>query len=394
MEVLHRAKANGRTAVFSAVLTFLLPCFACSGPGGMIPMRETRSERLLKMLSFETRQEQSAIAQRNALYHEPQLERFIEQVLAALMPSEAGSGILPRVVLVRDTTLDAYSFPDGAIYVHTGLLARLENEAELALLLAHELVHITRQHALQVLMAEQEGAAATSAEHDASDSLSWFQDMSAVFGRGRPSDKVLALRQILEQEADCLGLDMLVKANYDPHEAFEIFEHLAENPGLKKNDERAGRMFKLLSSSALGVARRPTDRNAFGKRLRPLRVTQAEHEIQHSQWDAALGCARHLLRDDPGQARGHYLLGEIFRRRDEPGDEQKALTHYHQAIASDPFSREPHKALGLIYLKRGQARRAKTFFQNALDLAVPSRDDAYIRSYITQCDTLIEGGTP
>jgi hypothetical protein len=41
-----------------------------------------------------------------------------------------GKGILPGVFLVASNVVTAYSFPDGAMYIHTSLLARLENEAE------------------------------------------------------------------------------------------------------------------------------------------------------------------------------------------------------------------------------------------------------------------------
>jgi hypothetical protein len=41
-----------------------------------------------------------------------------------------------------------------------------------------------------------------------------------------------------------------------------------------------------------------------------------------------------------------------------------------------------------------QARRARDFFQSALDLAPLSRDNAYIRSYLTQCRIMIEGENP
>jgi predicted Zn-dependent protease len=360
----------------------------------MIPVKESRSEQLAQLLSFESRREQSAIARRSALYLQPRLEQFIEQVLAALMSSEAGKGMSPRVVLVHDTELDAYSFPDGGIYIHTGLLARLENAAELALLLAHELVHINRRHALQVLLFERKQADEPFAGRSLPDSLSWFQDPSSIQDRSGPSEALLNLRRSLEQEADALGLDMLVKANYDPNEALEIFEHLKNTRGTEENSERAGRMAERVPPATLDAPRQPTDRKCFAERLRPLLISQAELELQHGQWEAALGCARRLVRDDSADSSGHYLLGEIFRQRGEPGDEQRALTHYHLAIASDPFSRKTQKALGLIYLKQGQARRAQAFFRGVLDLSPQSPDNAYIHAYLTQCDILIEGGNP
>ena len=110
-------------AVSAAVMVLCLCWAGCSGPGAMVSSSGARGERLTQLLSFETRQEQSAIARRSTSYREPQLEQHLERMLTRLMPSEAPEGIVPRIVLISDPGLNAYSFPDGAIYIHTGLLS-------------------------------------------------------------------------------------------------------------------------------------------------------------------------------------------------------------------------------------------------------------------------------
>jgi tetratricopeptide (TPR) repeat protein len=379
MSIFHRAQTAECARAAFMVLIAITMFSSCTAPGALRFTEETRLERLTQLLSFETRREQAAIARQCDLYREPRIERFIEQLIAALMTGGPNQADRPKVILVRDTTLNAYSFPDGAIYIHTGLLARLEHESELALLLAHEIVHITRQHALPVAMLSQREADGSFAGRERSDSLSWFRDMAPAQGNAGSMDPVQDLRRRLEREADTAGLDMLIKAGYDPYEAFEIFEHLESGAGAEETDERAGRMSKMLSSAALDAAGRPSDPIAFSKRLHPLLVSQVEFEIQRGEWESALDCARRLLKEDPDNARGHYFLGERYRRRDEPGDEHRALDHCDRAIVSDPFFPEPRKAAGLLYLKQGQARAARAFFQSALDLSPQSNDNAYIR---------------
>src|SRR5512135_1464316 len=107
-------------AACAAVMAVCL-CLGCVGPEAMVPTSVVRLERLAQQLNLETRREHSAIAQRSLLYREPQLEQYLEQVLTALMPAKAPEGIVPRVLLLRELSLDAYSFPDGAIFIHTGL---------------------------------------------------------------------------------------------------------------------------------------------------------------------------------------------------------------------------------------------------------------------------------
>jgi tetratricopeptide (TPR) repeat protein len=394
MSIFHHAKATGCARAAFIVLIAITMCLGCTGPGALRLTEETRIERLTQLLSFEARREQAAIARQCVLYREPQLERLIEQIITTLMADGPTHAHMPRVVLVRDTTLNAYSFPDGTIYIHTGLLARLEHESELALLLAHEIIHITLQHAMQAAIWVKQEAEGPLAGRELSDSFSWFHGMGADSSDAESRLMLSSLRRKLEQEADCAGLDILIKSNYDPYEAIEIFEHLKAWTGAEETDERAERMLEKLSSATFDAAGRPSDPIAFSKRLHRLLVSQVELEIERGQWESALGYARRLLRDDPENARGHYLLGEWYRQRGEPGDEHRALGHYDRAIVSDPFFPGPRKAAGLLYLKLGQARPARVFFQSALDLSPQSSDNAYINSYLTQCSIMIEGENP
>jgi predicted Zn-dependent protease len=356
----------------------------------MVCSSGTRGERLTQLLSFETRREQSAIARRSTPYREPQLEQHLARMLARLIPAEAPEGIIPRVILIGDSDLNAYSFPDGAIYLHTGLLSHLENEAELALLLAHELAHVTCRHAFQVLEASQVETDVTDFDRALSDSLSWFYDMTAPKELADPPEGVSRLRRSLEQEADRVGLDMVIKANYDPYEALEIFGHLREGDGKGRGEDRAAALLQALAPIG-SVPVRLTDRRSFGKYLRQLLSEQARLELRQGHWDEALRCARRLVQDAPSHADGHFLLGEIFRQRDEAGDASQALAHYFRAIVSDPSLPGLHKAIGLIYFQQDQTRLAKGFFENALALAPHSHDNGYIRSYLTQCIAKIEG---
>jgi predicted Zn-dependent protease len=394
MGALHRARTITRPSAVCAAVMAVCLCMGCAGPGTTVASPEARVETLRQQLSLEARREQSAIVHRSLLYREPQLEQFLERVLASLMPAEVPEGIRPHVVLVRELSLDAYSFPDGAIYLHTGLIARLESEAELALLLAHELVHITRQHALRALVECLPESDTYFFNRVLSDSLSWFQDTAALPGMGKPSDELLGLRRSLEQEADRLGLDMVIQAGYDPYEATEIFDNLVEGGGDRPGKERAAAILQELSTAGVSSPSRSSDRGSFGKRLQALLLEQGWLELRHSRWDGALHCARRLVRDAPTNNRGHYLLGEILRRRDEPGDVPQALAHYLRAIALDPSFPEPHKAIGLVHLKQGHARLARSFFEKALDLAPHSRDNAYIRNYLSQCVVTPEGENP
>ena len=54
-----------------------------------------------------------------------------------------------RVRVVSDPGVNAFTFGGGLLYVHAGLIARMENEAQLAMVLAHEIAHVTEGHVVK-----------------------------------------------------------------------------------------------------------------------------------------------------------------------------------------------------------------------------------------------------
>ncbi|MGE5188953.1 MAG: M48 family metalloprotease, partial [Gemmatimonadota bacterium] len=83
------------------------------------------------------------------LLRDESIEGYLSGVAAKLAPPEAGGRIPFRVLVIRDHRLNAFAFANGAVYIHTGILAEMENEAQLAVLLAHEMSHATHRHAVR-----------------------------------------------------------------------------------------------------------------------------------------------------------------------------------------------------------------------------------------------------
>jgi predicted Zn-dependent protease len=81
------------------------------------------------------------------LYEDRDLEAYLGGVARKLLGNRLeGTQVTLRVKVVKDPFLNAFALPDGAIYFHSGLLARMENEAQMATVLGHELTHFTHRH--------------------------------------------------------------------------------------------------------------------------------------------------------------------------------------------------------------------------------------------------------
>src|SRR6185369_18100131 len=84
-------------------------------------------------------------------YEDPALESYLQGVVTRMTPKgmAANTAVHYRIRVVEDPTLNAFAYPHGSIYVHTGLLARVENEDQLATVLGHEMTHVERRHMLR-----------------------------------------------------------------------------------------------------------------------------------------------------------------------------------------------------------------------------------------------------
>ncbi|HOU31873.1 MAG TPA: M48 family metallopeptidase [Synergistaceae bacterium] len=128
------------------------------------------------------------------------------------------------ISLSGDRRPNAFALPGGIVYVTESMLDFVRSDAELAGVLAHELVHTDRKHGM-----------IQSARNSR---LSLLSLLVAVASRGEVAAMVLAnlvqvaimgnYSQDLEEEADRQGLDLLRKGEYDPAAMVTLLERLEE----------------------------------------------------------------------------------------------------------------------------------------------------------------------
>lgn len=118
---------------------------------------------------------------------------------------------------VNASYVNAYAFPGGSIAVTRGILANLDNEAQLAALLGHELGHINARHT-----AEQMSKGLLTAAV-AGGITAYAGSKNATYGKIAESMGMIGAGMLLasysrdnEREADALGMEYMVKAGYSP----------------------------------------------------------------------------------------------------------------------------------------------------------------------------------
>lgn len=347
-----------------------------------------RIEQDEKRIWLESWKETDAIDRSGMVYEAPELEAYLNGIARRLQPPEVFRVIPFTVRIIRNPYLNAFTFPNGMIYVHSGLLAAMENEAEFAALLAHEMVHATDRHAVKELRNEKNRMAIAAA-------------IRTVVGghRGELSARasIAGYSQELEAEADEKGLALAVQAGYDPRDAVKLFQHLrdeVQEGGIiepyfygthPRIQDRIDGLSRLLAARYANVTGGSTNAGMFFRHIADLILDNAELDIRAGRYRRAeRSLARYLLHCMPHEGRPHFLLGELYRQRGHDGDLERAQTAYDAAIAADPDLAAAYRGMGLVLLRRFEDGPARTFLRDYLARAPQAPDRAYIEVYLKE----------
>lgn len=89
------------------------------------------------------------VRQEMGLYENPELQQYVESVAIRLARGSQRPSLPWHFSIVDSPAVNAFALPGGYIYVTRGLLAHLNDDAELAGVLGHEIGHVTARHAAQ-----------------------------------------------------------------------------------------------------------------------------------------------------------------------------------------------------------------------------------------------------
>ena len=94
------------------------------------------------------REEERLLTTEAALYDDPELDLYLEQLVERLQAPgmAANREVRFRVTVLDDPAFNAFAYPHGSIYVTSGLLAQAETEDQIAGILAHEMTHVENRH--------------------------------------------------------------------------------------------------------------------------------------------------------------------------------------------------------------------------------------------------------
>lgn len=185
------------------------------------------------------------IVQQMGVYEDPELQRYVERigerVLAEshLRAPDADEQFrsTPFTFRIMDSpVVNAFALPGGYVYVTRGLLTHLNSEAQLAVVLGHEIVHVAGRHASQRALGAQAGQLGVITGAILGQAVLGGSAGRAILDLGGTAAQLLLLSygRDDERESDRHGVAYAAQAGYEASEAAEFFV------SLKRLGERSG----------------------------------------------------------------------------------------------------------------------------------------------------------
>ncbi|TVS17441.1 MAG: peptidase M48 [Gammaproteobacteria bacterium] len=287
-----------------------------------------------------------------------------------------------EMVVINSSVPNAWALPGGKMAINRGLLLELENEAELAAVIGHEIVHAAARHGARAMERGLllEGAVLAAAIASGDSGYAPFVVGGAQLGAALIS---LGYSREAEREADLYGMHMMHRAGYDPAAAIGLQETFVRLAGERRSNWLTG-LFASHPPSMERVAnnRATAERLGANGELGRERYQQAIAELRGRQdafaaADAARGALakrdfatterklKEAIEREPREASFHGLLGDLRMAQNRPTE---AETAYSQALARDESYFAHWQGRGLARLKQSQRASARNDLERGVGL--------------------------
>ena len=293
-----------------------------------------------------------------------------------------------RVYLLRTPLFNASMAPNGMMQVWTGLMLRMENEAQLAAVLGHEIGHYLERHTLARLRDVKSASA--------------FGQFIGLFGVVGAVGQLAVLASMFsfsreqERDADRIGITLMRDAGYDPREASKVWGNLLAEikarPGYDSEssipmfathpdvEERREMLAALAAEAPDGV----TNGEIWQEKIKPFRRDWLIQEIKRGQHEESIAMLTRMIEGRSADPELLAARGEVFRLRANDGDFDQAISDFRAATALGGEPPETHRGLAMIHRKRNEPELARMSFERYLEMVPDAPDAPMIRRYVEE----------
>lgn len=286
------------------------------------------------------------------VYDDSQLQNYVNSVGQKVAAVSDRNNIPYHFAIVDSSDINAFALPGGYVYITRGLLVRMDNEAELASVLGHEIGHVNARHSMKRMQNTLGFSMALVILDQAAGGSQNYQEYRGLIKTG--SSVAFAVVSLGygrddELEADSLGTKYAAKASYDPKGMVQLLELL------KSLNEREPSSVEEFFMSHPKTSIRIEAVNKEIPKLPPNPqgiINQSEYKSKISNLVVAQ------------KAYDHYDKAEALRIK---GSYSQALSEYNEALKIKKLSK-PYRGIGLVYYNQNKYDQAINEFKTALRL--------------------------
>ena len=243
------------------------------------------------------RDHQRILASYGGAYHDARLEAVVARIVTRLSAASGKPELRYKVTILNSPAVNAFALPNGQLYVTRGLIALANDTAELASVLAHEMVHVMARHAA---IRENQAYQAAITNRDTSDVLA--DPYMGALALAKSKIALATFSRAQEFEADSIGIGIAARAGFDPEGAARFLTSLDRNVHLKPNDGRTDpHLLDFVSHPA--NPERVDNAQAYARQQRPADGNERDRHAYLANLDGL------LYGDDPNQG---FVRGRRF----------------------------------------------------------------------------------
>jgi predicted Zn-dependent protease len=270
--------------------------------------------------------------------------------------------------------VNAYTFPGGAMGVTRGIITELEDEAELAALLGHEIGHVNARHAAQRQGQAMLAQAAVVGLAVAAGDSGWGS-LVGVGGQIGASALLSSYSRDNEREADALGQEYMVRAGYPATGMIALHQLLVD-----QEKEDPGILATMFSTHPMGSERRDSARQLASNRYAasagadPGRERFMDNTAGLRRIKPTIDACKHgesaMAKNDLAEAERQFRTALKATPEDYPanirmaqclqaqGREEQAGEYANAARRIYPEEAQGHKLAGVLALSRSEPATA------------------------------------
>lgn len=313
---------------------------------------------------------------------DPELTAYVQDIGKRLGAVSDRPELPYEFVVLNDSVPNAWAMPGGKIAFNRGLLYELNNEAELAAVMGHEIVHAAARHGAKgmergILLQGAMIAVGIGAQNSNYGNL--------IVGASQLGAQLTTSKygRDAESESDYYGMLYMKKAGYDPTAAVTLQQTFVRLSADKKSDFITG-LFASHPPSQLRVdANKATlakigaggnlGKEMYAQKVGKVKATEAAYKaydegvkaLANKDTATATKLAKQAIAGEPREARFQELLGDIALTEKKP---QEAIGYYEKAIKMQPNYFKPHIQTGIALFNLGKKTEAEPYLKRANEL--------------------------